>query len=286
VSVHEADTRAPATLNLEAADAYCRVLTRRHYENFSVASRFVDGSKRLDLARIYAFCRTTDDLGDESRDGSALVRLERWRSELAALYAGVQPVHPVLFALRETIEHRAIPAQPFLDLIAANVQDQLVKSYRTWDELFAYCRLSAAPVGRMVLHVFGVHGAEPERLSDDVCIGLQLANHAQDVSRDAAIGRRYLVDNDVEAGGTAGAAHAMVERARALLASGETLERRVPRPLRLQLTLYRRGGLAICDAIEAIGYETERERPSVSPATKVFLVVRAALETFRKDPPP
>ena len=273
------------TLTLDAADAYCRTLTSRHYENFSVASRFVDAGKRLDLARIYAFCRTTDDLGDESPDGSALPRLERWRAELEALFDGVQPVHPVLFALQETIARRAMPAQPFFDLIAANVQDQLVKRYRTWDELVAYCRLSAAPVGRMVLRVFGVNGVEPERFSDDVCIGLQLANHAQDVSRDAAIGRRYLVDSDVEAGGTSGAARAMVERARGLLASGEALERQVPRALRLQLTLYRRGGLAICDAIEAIGYKTEHERPSVSAPTKVFLVVRAALDSFRKDPP-
>jgi squalene synthase HpnC len=273
------------TLNLAAADTYCRVLTRRHYENFSVASRFVDAKTRRDLSRIYAYCRTTDDLGDESPYGSALARLERWRSEVDALFSGMPPVHPVLIALQPTIERHAMPAQPFLDLIAANVQDQQITRYRTWDELIGYCRLSAAPVGRMVLHVFGVNGTKEEQLSDDVCIGLQLANHAQDVSRDAAIGRRYLVDNDVEARGTAGAAQAMVERARKLLASGLALERRVPRALRLQLSLYRMGGLAICDAIEAIGYKTEDERPSVSPAAKVSLVMRAALQTISRSRP-
>ncbi|HEY6324884.1 MAG TPA: squalene/phytoene synthase family protein [Candidatus Cybelea sp.] len=267
-------------LNLEAADLYCRSLTRRHYENFSVASRFVDARTRRDLARIYAFCRTTDDLGDESRDGDALPRLERWRGEVEALFAGTQPVHPVLFALADTIERHAMRAQPFVDLIAANEQDQFVKRYPTWDDLIGYCKLSAAPVGRMVLSVFGVRDGEAERLSDDVCIGLQLANHAQDVSRDDAIGRRYLVESDVAAGGTSGAARAMVERARALLASGVALERRVPRALRLQLALYRMGGLAICDAIEALGYKTEHDRPSVSASTKVSLVVRAALQTL------
>jgi phytoene/squalene synthetase len=136
-----------------------------------------------------------------------------------------------------------------------------------------------------VLRVFGVSDARSEQLSDDVCIGLQLANHAQDVSRDAAIGRRYLVDSDVEARGIAGAAQVMVERARALLASGEALEARVPRALRLQLVLYRTGGLAICDAIAAIGYKTEYERPSVSVRTKVLLVVRAALQTFSRGRP-
>jgi squalene synthase HpnC len=268
------------TLNLEAADLYCRTLTRRHYENFSVASRFVAAGTRRDLSRIYAYCRTTDDLGDESPGSTALPRLERWRSEVEALFAGTPPVHPVLFALAETIERSAMPAQPFLDLIAANVQDQTVTRYATWDELIGYCRLSAAPVGRMVLCVFGVRDGEADRLSDDVCIGLQLANHAQDVSRDEAIGRRYLVDSDVAAGGTTGAARAMVERARGLLRSGEALERRVPRALRLQLALYRMGGLAICDAIEALGYKTEHERPSVSAPTKVSLVVRAALQTL------
>jgi len=270
------------TLTLEAADAYCRILTRRHYENFNVASRFVDGRKRRDLTRIYAFCRTTDDLGDESPDGSAPARLERWRGEVEALFAGTPPVHPVLVALQPTVEGHAIPAQPFLDLIAANVRDQHVTRYRNWDELIGYCRLSAAPVGRMVLRVFGVSGADSERLSDDVCIGLQLANHAQDVSRDAAIGRRYLVDSDVEARGIAGAAQAMVERARDLLASGIELERRVPRALRLQLVLYRTGGLAICDAIQAIGYKTERERPSVSASKKAELVLRAAAQLFAR----
>ena len=273
------------TLNLDAADAYCRTLTRRHYENFSVASRFVDASTRRDLTRIYAYCRTTDDLGDESPNGTALPRLQRWRSEVEAFFAGMPPVHPVLVALAPTVARHAIPAQPFLDLIAANEQDQNVTHYRAWDDLIGYCRLSAAPVGRMVLRVFEVNDATAEGLSDDVCIGLQLANHAQDVSRDAAMGRRYLVDSDVDARGIPGAAQAMVERARALLASGEALERFVPRPLRLQLSLYRMGGLAICDAIQAIGYKTDDERPSVSASTKVSLVVRAALQTFLRGRP-
>jgi squalene synthase HpnC len=271
-------------LDLRAADAYCRVLTRGHYENFSVASRFVDAARRRDLMRIYAFCRTTDDLGDESPEGTALARLERWRDEVRALFGGVAPVHPVLVALAQTIERRAIPAQPFLDLIEANVQDQHVVRYATWDELDAYCRLSAAPVGRMVLRVFGVTDESAERLSDDVCIGLQLANHAQDVRRDAAIGRKYLVESDVAAVGLAGAAERMVGRARSLLASGERLEALVPRALRLQLALYRMGGLAICDAIEALDYRTEQERPSLSTPTKVSVVLRAAVESFSRKP--
>jgi squalene synthase HpnC len=268
----------PATgLTLEAADAYCRFLTRRHYENFSVASLFVDGPARLDLARIYAYCRSTDDLGDEGAPGSALRRLERWRGEVEDLFAGIEPVHPVLLALAATVERHRMPAAPFLDLIEANVQDQHVKSYGSWADLERYCSLSAAPVGRMVLRVFGVTDAEAERLSDDVCVGLQLANHAQDVSRDDAIGRSYLVQSEIAAGGPAAAVQALVDRARCLLGSGRALEGRVPSALRLQLALYRLGGLAICDAIQAIGYKTAQQRPSVAPAKKVSLALRAAL---------
>ncbi len=272
-------------LNLHVADAYCRMLTRRHYENFSVASRFVNAELRRELARIYAFCRTTDDLGDESAPGAALDRLFRWRDEVQALFAAREPVHPVLFALAPTIERHNLPAQPFLDLIEANVLDQHAGRYATWDELDAYCRLSAAPVGRMVLGVFDVRDEVAEHLSDDVCIGLQLANHAQDVRRDAAIGRKYLVESDVTALGDAGATAAMVRRARALLASGEALERRVPRALALQLSLYRMGGLAICDAIEALGYKTVELRPSVSNRTKLALMLRAVVHSVSKRRP-
>jgi squalene synthase HpnC len=266
------------------ADAYCRELATRHYENFSVASRLVPASLRADLMRFYAFCRTTDDFGDESASReAALESLRQWRAETEALFAGSEPVHPVLIALRETVAKRGLDAQPFLDLIAANVQDQTVFSYATWPELQGYCMLSAAPVGRVVLKIFGIDGAAARKLSDDVCIGLQLANHAQDVSRDAKIGRCYLLREDVDVRGVHGAIQALVERARSLLASGETLEQMTRGGLRMQLALYRLGGLAICDRIEAIGFRTDVTRPSVSKATKVALVVRAALALAHRN---
>ncbi len=272
---------AAPDLTLEAADAYCRFLTSRHYENFSVAARFVDAERRTDLNRIYAFCRSTDDLGDESPNGTAEARLARWRDEVEAMCAGVPPVHPVLLALSRTIARRRIPAAPFLDLIEANVMDQRVTVYAVWEELERYCTLSAAPVGRMVLRVFDVTDGACERLSDDVCIGLQLANHAQDVSRDAAMGRTYLLQSDLARGGTEAGVRGLVERARALLQSGRLLERRVEaKVLRMQLALYRMGGEAICDAIEQIGYRTDRRRPSVTAAVKISLVTRAVREAF------
>ncbi|HTU71388.1 MAG TPA: squalene/phytoene synthase family protein [Candidatus Baltobacteraceae bacterium] len=263
-------------VTLAAADAYCRELTRRHYENFLVASPLVGADRRLDLARIYAFCRTTDDFGDESGSREeALDALERWRGELHASFGGRMPAHPVLIALRETIVRRSIPAQPFFDLIEANRLDQRAPVYETWEQLDAYCRLSAAPVGRMVLSIFGVTDARAHGLSDDVCIGLQLANHAQDVKRDAEIGRRYLPAEDIAAYGTKGAVRALVERARRLLDSGRTLEGMVPLALRLQLRLYRMGGLAICSAIERLGYGTDAQRPTVGGGERAVILLRA-----------
>jgi len=268
---------------IDSADAYCRLLATRHYENFAVASKIVPGRIRLDLMRFYGFCRTTDDLGDESGSSeAALARLARWREETQAFFAGAAPVHPVLIALRETVEHYGLDKQPFLDLIAANEQDQRVHSYDTWPQLEAYCMLSAAPVGRVVLRFFGIASPITEKLSDDVCIGLQLANHAQDVSRDAKIGRSYVIQEDLAQGGTRGAVKALVDRARSLLASGKTLETMAPGALRLQLALYRLGGLAVCDAIEHLGYATEVTRPSVSKRAKMGILARAAIEAAHR----
>lgn len=267
-----------------AADAYCRELASKHYENFSVASRLVPRDLRTDLMRFYAFCRTTDDFGDESVSReAALEQLARWRAETEAMFAGAEPSHPVLLALRETVRRHALGAQPFLDLIAANEQDQRVFSYSTWPELNGYCLLSAAPVGRVVLKIFGIENPAAVKLSDDVCIGLQLANHAQDVSRDARIGRSYLLQEDIARSGVHGAVRALVERARSLLASGKALEAMTNGPLRLQLSLYRLGGLAICDRIERIGFRTDVRRPSVSKAAKVALLVRAVLGSANRN---
>ncbi len=268
-------------LNLEAADAYCRYLCSRHYENFIVASPLVRGRRRRDLMRFYAYCRATDDLGDES-GGAAADRLRRWRAEVTDFFAGAAPVHPVLVALRETLRHYALPAQPFLDLIAANEQDQHVSSYERWADLEAYCMLSAAPVGRIVLRIFDLHGPLAERLSDDVCIGLQLANHAQDVSRDRRIGRTYLLACDVRSMGLVGATRALVERARTLLDSGRSLELIAPPALRLQLSLYRHGGLAICDAIERQGFRTAESRPHVGTIERARVFLRAARATTHR----
>ena len=264
---------APPPSELAHADAFCRRLARRHYENFTVASAVLPAELRVHLARIYAFCRVTDDLGDESRSDA---RLRAWRDQVVvALGRDAVPSHPVLLALRETVNACAIPTQPFLDLISANQQDQRIAAYATRAELEAYCSLSAAPVGRMVLAVLGIRGARAEQLSDSVCVGLQLANFAQDVAVDARLGRCYLPADDVEALGVHGAVRALCDRAEALLAAGYELERMTAGRLRAQLAMYRLGGSAILDAIRRASYRTDTVRPQVSAAAKARLAAEA-----------
>ena len=276
-------TAAGGAVALEAADAYCLALLR-HYENFTVASRLSPPALRRDLARVYAFCRTTDDIGDETADAKlAIALLERWRRDLVDIFdSNVPPQHPVMLALAATVRRHRLPEQPFTDLIDANVQDQTVSAYADWAALREYCARSAAPVGRIVLKLNGYEDGERVALSDAVCIGLQLANFAQDVGVDARKGRCYLLQDEIAAHGPEGAVRAMCARARALLDQGRALELSVGPRLRVQLALYRLGGLAILDAIERAGYRTATIRPAVSAPDRGRIATAAVRTAMRR----
>ena len=264
-----------AAMSLDAADAYCRQLVR-HYENFTVVSRLSPRSLRRDLTRVYAFCRYTDDLGDESGDRAvATRRLRRWRDETRESFEYEERTHPVLLALADTVRSHAMDRQPFIDLIDANLQDQRIDSYEDWPALRGYCMRSAAPVGRMVLRLFGIDDPGAVALSDDVCMGLQLANFAQDVMADARLGRTYLMRRDIRDHGIDGATRLMCNRARNLLRSGRELETMAPARLRIQLALYRLGGEAILDAVAACDYQTTTQRPVVDRAARVRIMAAA-----------
>jgi squalene synthase HpnC len=180
-------------------------------ENFPVALRLLPARHRRHLSAVYGFARSADDMGDEAPPGQRLALLDELEADLGRLYqtaavkgdgeAGGGPRLPVIRALAPAVAQCAIPAQPFLDLIQANRQDQVVTRYQTFDELLAYCRLSANPVGRIVLHVFGAATPHRERLSDLVCTALQLAEHWQDVAEDLRAGRVYLPGKDLAAYG-------------------------------------------------------------------------------------
>lgn len=295
-----ASYRMPAVApSLEEARAWCKNLAETHYENFHVASWFLPEALRPHFHSIYAYCRVSDDLGDEVGDRSvALAILDLWAGELDACYEGVTR-HPVFVALAETIRACRIPKEPFADLLVAFRQDQKVTRFETMQDVLAYCRYSANPVGRLVLYATGEAAegreqAERFALSDATCSALQLANFWQDVKVDWTKDRVYLPQDDMRrfgvtdqtiAGGvmTPGFRALMeheVHYARSLFLQGTPLVGMVNRELAIDLDLFSRGGLAILNAIEQQGYDVLRARPSISKGAKFALAVRAVAGKF------
>src|SRR5271166_3909318 len=273
------------------AREYCRRLARSHYENFSVASWFLPRPLRQHFFNVYAYCRISDDLGDEVGDTSASLQLlDQWEEELNACYGG-HPRHPVFVALAETVRKFEIPKHEFADLLTAFRQDQTITRYETFSDLLGYCRYSANPVGHLVLYVCGYRDPERQLLSDYTCTALQLANFWQDVSADFAKGRIYLPLEDlrrfgVTEDGIGNSENTLafremmkfeVQRAREWFAQGLPLIANVERPLATDIELFSRGGQEILNAIERQSYAVLGRRPAISKTRKLALVARAAL---------
>src|SRR5262245_18379304 len=177
---------------LDEARAACARVATRHYENFPVASFFLPPVERAALRAVYAFARAADDFADEpEHEGARLERLAEWERMLRRAFAG-DAEHPIFVALGDAARRHALPIDPFLDLLEAFRMDARETQYTSWASLLGYCRLSANPVGRIVLRVFGQDDVETIALSDAVCTGLQLANHWQDLGIDTARGRPYV----------------------------------------------------------------------------------------------
>ena len=271
----------------EEAAAYTRWLAGRHYENFHVVSFLLPRRLHQDFYNVYAYCRWADDLGDEMGDrDESLKLLAWWRAELDAMYAG-RATHPVFVALLGTVRRHAIPRQPFADLIQAFVQDQTVARYRDWEELFGYCRYSANPVGRLVLHLCGYSDAQRQRLSDATCTALQLANFWQDVTVDLLKDRVYIPLDAMERHGYTveelcarrftpafrDVMREIVGKARELFWEGLPLSGMVNRRLALDLDLFSRGGMRVLEKIEQRDYDVLAARPAISKAERVRLLL-------------
>ncbi len=244
------------------------VLDRASGENFSVASLLVGRETRRHLMAIYGYARLVDEVGDASH-GDRLENLDAFEADLARVFDGSEPVHPILRDLQPSVTALDLPRGPFDRLIEANRRDQAEVAYATFDDLVGYCDLSANPVGELVLYVF--HAATPDRiaLSDRVCTALQLAEHWQDVAEDHAAGRVYLPAEDLdrfgvsrdELGGhtTSPQLRALMEfevdRARRLLDEGAPLVGRLRGRARLAVAGYVGGGRAALEAIAAARYD-------------------------------
>src|SRR6266446_6397609 len=282
----------PPGCSIEAAQQYTRWLATNHYENFNVASWLLPKELQQHFYNLYAYCRWADDLGDEVPEAArALELLAWWEHELDACYEA-KPSHAVFVALHETIVAKDIPKQPFADLLKAFRQDQTVKRYPNWDAVLGYCVYSANPVGRLVLYLCGYRDEQRQRLSDATCTALQLANFWQDVSRDLEIGRIYI---PLDAAAAQGISESdiverrfderymrlmkdLIARTRVLFAEGRPLAKMVDGRLSVDLEMFARGGLAVLDVIEAMGYDTLHHRPVVSKVKQAGLLGRTLVK--------
>lgn len=256
-----------------------------------MATWFLPKRLRQHFFNVYAYCRISDDLGDETGDCAASLQLlDEWESELNACYAG-SPLHPVFVALAGTVRQFDIPRQTFADLLTAFRQDQRVTRYETFDDLLGYCRYSANPVGHLVLYLCGYRDAERQQLSDFTCTALQLANFWQDVSPDYTKGRIYLPLEDLRQHGVSESDIANknnspqfcelmrfeVQRAREWFERGLPLAGKVSHELAVDIELFSRGGQEILNAIERNNYAVLGHRPAITRTRKLALVARAAL---------
>ena len=272
---------ATAPSPLASAPTRSAVMAQAGTENFPVASRVVGARRRSHLLAIYGFARLVDDAGDEATgDRSAL--LDEIERDLDRLYASETPEHPVLGALAPTVLGLELPAAPFRRLIEANRRDQMIDRYPSFAALLDYCQLSAAPVGELVLHVFGAATPDLIGLSDRICAGLQLTEHLQDVAEDRERRRVYLPGEDLARFGCTDSdllarvpsrpfAELMafeVTRARSLLASGAPLIGRLEPRAALAVAGFVAGGRAALDAIEGAGYNVLSARPR--PTRRAF----------------
>ena len=283
---------------------WCRRYTRRHGENFTVVSWFLPRELRAPMFAVYAFCRFTDNLGDESEGTPAerLERLDQWEADLEHAFDGSEPQHPINIALRHVAGQKPLRPDAFRRLIEANRLDQRTSRYETFQDVLAYCDLSANPVGEMVLALWDIdteteEGRYRRDLSDATCTALQIANHWQDVRRDFLdSGRIYLPLEDIRRFGLSeeeiddgireqrcpDAFRTMmrfqVDRAEVWFRKGERLIDEVPRELAVDLRLFTDGGRAVLKAIERQDYDTLSRRPRVRKSTRAWLALRAAVQ--------
>jgi squalene synthase HpnC len=298
------ESRGAGAASTSATAIMAQAGAKASAENFPVALRFLPRRYRRHLAAVYGFARSVDDMGDQAAPRERLDLLDELEADLRRLYRMVAPAAAaagtagrrdgpprlvVIRALAPTVVACAIPAQPFHDLIAANRQDQAVSRYPAYGDLLEYCRLSANPVGRIVLHIFGAATPAREALSDQVCTALQLAEHWQDVAEDLRAGRIYLPledldrfgcsERDLAAPSAAPRVRALMafeeQRARGLLDAGAPIVGTLRGAARAAVAGYVAGGRAALAAIAASGHDVLRATPRPGKPRLAAELVRA-----------
>ncbi len=254
-----------------------------HYENFPVASLLLPRRLRHPVEVIYAFARSADDFADEGdfSDAERIVKLSSYSAELDKIDQGTPTDSPLFLALAGVIQLHRLPISLFRDLLDAFKQDVTQTQYANFDELMDYCRRSADPIGRLLLHLHQAATPENLRLSDQICSSLQLINHWQDVAIDWQknnVGRVYLPQDDLArfgldhshiAAATNNAAWQQLmrfqtDRARAMMLAGAPLSYKMSGRFGAELRLIVAGGLAILNKIDAVNGDVFRYRPKLS----------------------
>ncbi len=265
-------------------------LAESHYENFPVGSFLLPKEFRGPIRLVYAFARVADDIADEGSDPeeARLRRLDEWEGEFRKAAAGNSGM-PFFRDLHGSIVKYAIPTSLFLDLITAFRMDASGKDYDTFEDLLFYCRHSANPVGRILLHIFNCANTETERLSDYICTALQLANFWQDLSVDIERNRVYIPREDFERfglraadmrnGGGNDAIRALiqfqVERTKKFFHDGKPLLRSIDKRFALELRLTYHGGLRIAEKVERLGGNILHQRPVLSQYDWALIALRS-----------
>lgn len=283
---------------LSQAFSFCEDLARSHYENFPVASLAVPKKLRPYIASVYAFARLADDFADEAFfEGQRLERLAEWEAQLKMLPT-FEAVHPVFVALQETIRLFQIPVSLFSDLLTAFRMDVNVKRYESFDQVLAYCRYSANPVGRIVLYIMGYPAPRLMEYSDSICTALQLTNFWQDVAIDLAKDRIYLPQEDLRHFGYAESDLQKklysenfrrlmifeIERTRALFARGRPLLGIIPGRFGLELKLTWLGGMTILDKISKVGMDVFNRRPQLGKKEALKILFKGLVLKNRTTP--
>ncbi len=270
-----------------------QVMAHADSENFPVAALFLPREIRRHLLNLYGFARLVDELGDEI-PGDRIAHLDWLERELGQIYGG-RPDHPLMRRLAQTVNRFDIPSAPFTDLINANRQDQTVKSYEDIAGLIEYCSLSANPVGRLVLYVVDAATEERFGLSDQICTGLQLVEHWQDVAEDFDAGRIYIPREDMDRFGVSAEAIRLrradanfrrlmafeVDRARQHLDAGAPLANSLSGRPRLAIVAFIAGGRAALGAIERGGYDVLRRSPRPSKLQRAAEFLRTFAQLRR-----
>jgi len=281
--------------NLKAAYRHCVTLAAAHYENFPVASRLLPRRLREPIAVIYAFARTADDYADEGTHAPAerLALLDQYRLQLDATLDGATPADPVFFALRDVITRHTLPPQLFYDLLSAFRSDVTTLRYANFDALLDYCRHSANPVGRLLLHLYGAATPENLRNSDAVCTALQLVNFYQDLAQDIDENNRIYIpldelahfsvsEDDIRQHRNSAPLLALldyqIDQARSMMLSGAPLGNVLRGRIGFELRLVIHGGLRVLDRLQQ-RRDNVFARPRLTRADWLIIFWKAMVKT-------